>query len=458
VLAGVLYVVHPAMVEVVSWVSSQFDLQMTFWLLLTTYASLFSKKDQYSFICSMTFFFFACCSKESCVFFPLYFMVFQYFIAEAGGENKISSPKFIERWAADIVGMMVGGSIYLAFRVSVLPGNPSNIFRVGAVHLYLEAARSLFWYVKISLMPFYEIGIHYKDAKEYDAVFFGWGGSAVLFAVVISIWIYPVIGLMGMCFIIALAPALLTITSGYSVAFVSERYLSYPVVFLIIQATIYISVLYKKFTISRSFSFFLCIASFLILFYMGVYSGSLVGAWKSDFSLWSQMLKIDPNEPHARNQMAAMYAEEGLCEKMNAIAKPNSEHSVGMQIAIARCYKEKDPQFAIEQLNILLDGKEKIRENEFYNLLSTLAAANANLGNYDKSVEIYRDMVVTYPARYKIHMSLSDVLLRACHEKESQAEFEYAISRVPESSRADWDRARSSSLRRYARNCKAAVN
>lgn len=452
-LSGILYVVHPAMAEVVSWVSSQFDLQMTFWLLLLFFLSMLKKSAWISLAGSMVCYFFACSSKELSVFFPLVFIAQHYFIFCINKRENSGLLVLLKERLPDLVGMMMGGCVYLAFRMHCLGGNPLNIFRVSASDLYLEAVRSLCWYFKLSIMPFYGMGMHFKDGHEYSSFWYAIGGSAILMATLLSLRFYMALGLIGLCFIIALAPALLTVTAGYSVTFVSDRYLSYPLSFLIIQLCLLAGCARWKFSCEGFLPRFLWGVIFFLVFEMAFYSFQLAKNWSSDLAIWAQTLEVNPNVQYARSQVVATYAEMGLCEKAEQIAAKKTDTTVTAMIAVARCHLEKSPEFSLKQMESLLGANGALGEHDFYNVLTTMAIANTNLGNYDKAVEIYRDVLSAYPERYKIHWSLSQVFLRACREDESRKEFDAGYIFVPQAAKSEWTQLYAKSVEEAALVC-----
>ncbi|HQQ61975.1 MAG TPA: hypothetical protein PLF22_00220 [Pseudomonadales bacterium] len=437
-LAGVLYVVHPAMAEVVGWISSQFDLQMTFWILLIIFVSMIEKHYLLSGLCSMVLYFFACSSKEMSALFPIVFIIFHYFVRCVFGAENTNMPRLIREKTPELLGFFLGGCIYLVLRTTCVGVGSVKISHGDFVDYFFDVMRALFWYTKLSILPFYGMGMHFKAVGQYNDQLYAIGGGAIFIGTLVALRCYKPLGLMGISFIISLAPALLTVNAGYSVTFVSDRYLSYPLSLLIIQACIWMGSLSQQINMTRFFSRFLVVVSLILLVEMAIYSSQLSRIWKSDLAIWRHTLEVSPDVSYARSQVVAAYVEMGNCEKAEEVAGKSKTSTVTAMIAIARCNLEKNPQFALQQMEDLLAANGAIGEHDFYNVLTTLAIANSNLGHYEKAIEIYRDVLAAYPSQYKTHWSLALTYLHACRESEARSEFESGLSFVPQAARAEW--------------------
>lgn len=172
----VLYGLHPALIETVAWVGTQFDLLATGFMLLGTYAALaLSLRPLRAFAVGACYFF-AFCSKESAAIFPMIVLLVDWIVfarSSTGADMSLLRRNFIQRNSPVFIALLIAGAAYLLFRyyglgylVQPVPTYGGELSFLGTIQKFSMTYLS---YVKILVYPWTGLNpIHSFDATYFE--------------------------------------------------------------------------------------------------------------------------------------------------------------------------------------------------------------------------------------------------------------------------------------------------
>jgi len=113
-----LYGLHPALIETVSWIGCQFDLIATLWTLLGLIANVTLRRRMVRAAALTFVFFLAACSKESAISLPLLVVLFDWLLFSGRADQGVitSMKTMLARNGLAYVGILLAGIAYLVFR------------------------------------------------------------------------------------------------------------------------------------------------------------------------------------------------------------------------------------------------------------------------------------------------------------------------------------------------------
>ena len=245
--AGLVYALHPALVEGVAFVSSRFDLMVTCCLLLLLLLDLRLPPSLVRLPVLGGAFFLAALSKEMAValvaVLPFWYLARKQDSRRPGSAWR-SRPGLLRSALLTATGCLLGGLAYLALRFhalgALLPATAEGSIHVGGPlqHLLL-AGRSLATYARLMLWPFGgQAPIHFARLPVPLDELWAWlalGGCGLLGAgLVWLIRVQPRSGWLATAALFALAPVShlmpLALSGG---AYVAERFLVFPLALLV---------------------------------------------------------------------------------------------------------------------------------------------------------------------------------------------------------------------------------
>jgi protein O-mannosyl-transferase len=237
VVAGLLYGLHPALIEGVAFISSRFDLLLTFFLLLALLAEVKAVGWRRPLLVGAAFLL-AALSKEMAVAFVLVLPLWRLARGQA-----VAAKESLTVYAA----VFVAGLVYLGLRFAalgyLLTAAPERSLEAGTpLQHFLLVGRSLGEYLLLIFWPFTSLTpIHYGRLPLPPGSLAAWlSVAAVIGALVI---LYKQIGQrpkavwLALAALIALLPVsnILPLELGGG-AFVAERFLLWPLVLVVLAA------------------------------------------------------------------------------------------------------------------------------------------------------------------------------------------------------------------------------
>ena len=157
-VAGLIYGLHPALVENVAWISDRFDLMMVLFVLLTLVSVSSDASIRRRSVGVAVLSLCALLSKESAVVLLVILPLWWILITD----STRSARQFAEAaWKSDFLplgaGLLLGMAAYLLLRLSVLSHyyqNDSIMSAGSALQHVLLVAKTIGWYVGLAVWPF----------------------------------------------------------------------------------------------------------------------------------------------------------------------------------------------------------------------------------------------------------------------------------------------------------------
>jgi hypothetical protein len=318
--AMLFYGLHPALIEPVAWISSQFDLLVTLFTLLGILANLALSNILARSLTVATCFFLAACSKESAVSFPLLLLIADWLEPAATTQ---SSPRFafalLRRQWPVYLSVLVAGAAYLALRhagvgslvVDTGHATTSSLPQLQHVGVaFLEYWKLLLWPMT-GLNP-----IH--PWPDWQSSEFGWQAWTAMICAVcvasITAWLLykrqPLGGLMS-GFAAALLPVLHIVPIHFDDSAYHERYATTAIAFVCALLPV---VLARPIDKNRprasvtAYFLFGCIAWLLLA---TVNIRATLPLWSNEVRLWRWALAQNPASVVAKNYLLSTYIEQG---------------------------------------------------------------------------------------------------------------------------------------------------
>ena len=331
--AGLLYGLHPVLVEGVAFVWSRFDLLLTFFLLLTLLADRLLEGNPWRTWAVAGGFLLAALSKEMAAGFVLALPAFH--LAVVGAKNRREAGEVL-RANAGVYGAVFGaGVVYLGIRwaalghlVSYLEG--ARMETGNPVQVLLTAARTVFELVSLVAWPFFRLSpIHYVDLPLDPTDPFAWGslaflilGAAVLY---LSVRSHPRVVWLMVAGLVSLAPVanLIPLELGGGTLY-AERFLVFPTVFFVLAVSRLLLLLTVPSADSRAGRIFrVAGAGWLLLSVITIWA--TIPNWSSPLRLWTWAVDRAPASSLAWSNLSLEYIEMGDYETGLAL----SERAIG---------------------------------------------------------------------------------------------------------------------------------
>lgn len=344
-LAGLLFALHPAVVENVSWISDRFDLLMAFFILLALACERFLQRAAVRLGIQCLCLLGALLSKETGVVLLVLLPLWQIVLRLQSGDSLLAIGQRFVRWPSmrQYLSLCLVVLIYLGFRYAALGflyQGDSQIAPGTFIQHLLLIGKTLGWYACLLLVPFLQVSpVH--PAVTPIALSDGYAWLGLVMSGLLVAWIIRGVyrqhtwaGLILMA-LVALAPVanLLPLTIGDNL--VHDRYLIMPIVFVALALTL---CLYKSsHPLSQSFVFIWLLAA-------AVTVALTVPRWASNISLWEWAYDMHPTSKIAsRNYLLALANAQRHTEVITLgaqlIAQDKRDPSLPQNMALAMMRK-----------------------------------------------------------------------------------------------------------------------
>jgi hypothetical protein len=327
-----LFGLHPALIETVSWIGCQFDLVTTLLILLGLTANAYLQRPLLRAAALSLIFFLAACAKEAGVVFPMLVVLFDAALFARIPDRSISAivRTLLRRNLAAYVGMIVAALAYLALRHWALSvsGAPKMIGTVMWFAQFQEICLTYLCYLKVIVWPMAGIGpMHPENAALFRAV----TSTSLLTCIaaigiaVASLYLATMrgnaLGFIILAVSIALLPVLRIIPVSFDHNLYHERY-----------ATLAIAMCCALIPLIRwPGSMALGIAGRVgrllvpvaIIFWLAlcvVDIRTLLPYWQNDIALWRWAIAVDPQSLVAKDNLLLSYERSGRLVEAQAFA------------------------------------------------------------------------------------------------------------------------------------------
>lgn len=445
-LTGLLYGLHPALIEPVAFVSSRFDLMATCFLLLALIADLRLSILWVRVALVALAFLLAALSKEIAVSFALMLP----FLHLSMIRTNSSSLRFLvaQSWSrgniAVYIGIGISGIVYLLLRANVIP----NILDLdalpldqtgGALQHVLLVGLSAFEYARLTLFPFFTVSpVHPVTLPVPISQLNAWLGLGLLSGLVAvstvllrqgrsAGWL-PVAVIACFLPILGLLPAARPLD-----AFYAESFLVFPVAIVLLSLLPLILhglSLIQHTRNSTNAKLVLLVIGFWLL--LSLISNIItLPLWKNDITLWSWAEKRTPHNMLVQNNLTSGYLLRE--EYPQALVHASRARTIDLQSGVAW----NNTGLALTSLGKLTEGEVAHRkavsiDPKRNRYLTSLADNLSKQEKLNEAEIVYRESLSFEAKDTYSRIKLANLLVLQNRKSEAIAEFKRALAELPE--------------------------
>jgi tetratricopeptide (TPR) repeat protein len=445
-VAGLLYGLHPALIEGVAFISSRFDLLMTTFLLSALLGDHTlrgcSARLRRPLVVGLAFLL-AALSKEMALAFALA-LPFWHLASnteEQSPNTKASLQRIFKQNIPVYAAVVIAGLIYLGIRYASLGYllvslESSHIARGAAWQHLLLVARSLAGYIGLVVWPFTSLTpIHYSQLPIPANDIVAWLSLGLLGLLSAGlIWLlrrYPQPAWLLLGGVVALFPVanLLPLELGGG-AFIAERFLLFPLVLFILAG---VSLFRELEQAGHPIAHPLTTAALTVWLILSLAVVQLnLPNWQDDLSLWTWAARRAPHSSMPPTNLSLEYIHRGNYQRSLQLAEAainldpgnaNAWNNAGLALFFLQDYPQAQQAFALA-LELAPDSAL------FWN---NLAGALREQGELRQAEEILLDQALPLdPNLPVIHQNLGIVYLKASRPDLAAIHLQEALRLLPE--------------------------
>jgi len=434
--AGLLFAVHPALVENVAWISDRFDLAMAFLILLALLCDRRLSRPVARAATAAALFVLALLCKETAVVLLVLMPLWQALRKPAGDEPPTERPGPWSRADAGVwVAMLFALLAYLALRYGALGylyQSDSAMARGSSLQHLLLVGKTIGWYFALAVWPFgLTLPVHPGQTPlplDDPWAWAGLGGSVAAGIVLVVLlrrprWRRPALA-AGMA-LMALAPVsnLVPLTIGDNL--VHDRYLILPVAFLVLALALAWDACRRPFGLALPAAAWAAAAAVSVV--------ALVPHWESNMTLWSWAYAAQSGSRIASENYVAALVNANRNEETVAAAeavlalRPDARSTVhNLALALARLGRYDEAERAVRRAIELQAGggaKDHLDMSEAQNLLGYICLRQ---GRIDEAERALRLSIALTPYLTRPHYNLAVLLYQRGERAEGDRELAFA--------------------------------
>lgn len=473
-LPAVLYAVHPAMVEPVSWIAGRFDLAVTFFLLLAIYQSLLPRRTGADVLAALALLLALLC-KEMAITMPGLLLILLRWSAplnETWPEffRRISAKSWWRFWAL-LTGAIV---LYLGLRWAV-QGGPLG--KIRAPYMTLDVygrlaltGEAVLFYLKATWLPFF------FGAPVYPLASVNWAGWEQWIRIPLALAPMIVVGMiirfpkqaltLGIgAWLVALLPVLHIVPLPFTNVG-HDRFLAVPLIFwclMFSRLPVQGSTAGVRWARVLILPLAIWIAGSIMI------SRATIPLWANDLTLWSWAYHKYPGTGEVRNNYlvaANRFGAVDVAEKLVSFESGQMppEYSINKAVYYLRA---SQPGKALEVLRALENAlasphRDHSSSDEYLNgfrapqydgnlpggLYSTLAEVYFSLENFSLALRMARIALLYQPAAPVAHFYKAMALYGLNRMSEAESAFLIARSLEVSTNRSAFSELRERFLRK----------
>ena len=435
--AGLIYGLHPGLIEAVSWISDRFDLMMVMFLLLALLVDVQIRNTVVRAALIGLLFLLAALCKETTVVFaamlPLWHLALNN---KSGASLRTALASLLERDALRTYGaVFLAGLIYLAIRLAslgMLYTPDAQMAGGNIVQHVLLVAKTLGWYALLLFWPFGHLSPVHPGATPIALEDpFAWLSLVALLilacGIIYSIRKQPKAGYLLLATLAALAPVsnIVPLTIGDNI--VHDRYLILPVAMLSLAMAAWLGTMTRE-------SMRRIAAPMVILWAVAGCAAIvvLVPYWANNLTLWKWAYENAPESKVARGNYvwALANAKDDLKvleigPQILALSPDNAATMHNMSLSLMHLGRyEEAKAYSIEAIRHFepTDPKLRLDISEAYNLLGYL---NMRLGKWDEAEQALSEAVRITPYLTRPHFNLAMLYLDRGRNASAQKEIDF---------------------------------
>jgi hypothetical protein len=420
-IAGLLFALHPALVENVAWISDRFDLMMVFFVLLALVCELRVRYPSTRAAVVGVLFMLALLCKETAVVLLALLPLLQGMrrltgvnwrrwpqVFHGSGDGKV--------WAALLLALLG----YLALRYSALGyfyQDDSAMARGTGIQHLLLMGKTFVWYALLALWPFGQVlPVHPAQTPVAIGDPWAWLGLAGLIASCAGLALVllrkprarrPAL-VCAMAFV-ALVPVLNLVPLTIGDTLVHDRYLILPIAFLALALAMVWDAGKRRYLIAVPTGAW-GVAALVAL-------AGLVPNWENNLTLWSWAYAQHPESRIARDNYVAALVNANRNEDTVAVARkllalgpevPETTHNLALALArLGRLDEAERVALRAIELYPGTGSKGRLDVGEAYNLLGYIYLKQ---GRSSEAEQALRQSIVLAPYLTRPHYNLALLL------------------------------------------------
>jgi protein O-mannosyl-transferase len=313
-VAGIVYALHPSLVESAAWISARFDASLTFLCLVALLVDRTVRSVRMRIIGIFILFLAAALCKEMAVGWAAALFFWHLMFAQPGAGWRERLGNIVrEGRLATYCAILVAGLIYLAIRTATAGLPHREPMAIGGLEHLRLIANTLGEYLTMTFYPFVGNGPVHRLQAPIEFGRNAWLGTMGFIAYAISAILalgrratWAVV--LPCCFFTALLPVLNLIVLGIKDNYVQERFLTLPLVFFAMWCALTLSWLwFVAATHARAGKLVagLFAVVWLLLCLTSVRMTRPI--WKDDLSLWTFAYHRQPDSHMASTNLLQAY-------------------------------------------------------------------------------------------------------------------------------------------------------
>lgn len=445
-LAGLLYGIHPALIEGVSWISARFDLLTATFGLLALCADRCAKSLLVRAVLGPIFFLCAALCKEM-ILGLLLLLPFWHWANMPSPISFFSALRRREHYLV-YLAYVIAGLLYLVLRVQSIPA----VLDAGMIAApqdvtgrFLLIGKTLARYFELALWPFSRISpIHYLAQDPLPTDIEAWVGWALVAATIFAVWLSKararMLALYIACFWIALLPVSQLARLSIGDSFAAERFLQFPMVFVALMAAHGAAIAVAA---GRRAVWLAAAVSALWLFMAVLAQLLVVPAWRSEDTLWSYAYSRAPQSRVTTANLLSCLIDRGEWDRARAFAETLRERQGGSLHAnqqIAYAYLLSVQGEHEQALNYVRAAGGMDYSTDFtaeLSLRNTWGQIALNAGALDEALDQFERIIVLAPQSADAYYYSGLALEALGKTPEALAHYERAYTLAPASA-AQW--------------------
>lgn len=450
-VTAILFAVHPMHVESVAWIAERKDVLYTFFLLLCfhTYISYINArrpilKGLYWLAFTLSFLL-SWHAKFTAVIIPPLLFLIDYVL-----RRRFTIWLILEKLpilvftSTEVYRMAFGAHARMDFHGKKLVESLHQTYRYSIFEKSLLASYALMFYlirfvmpVKLSAIVPYPV----KSEGVFPMEYYMAAVVVVVLLVGIAIFLYRLKKnrreyIFGFLFFLISISIFLHFVSIKGVVVVADRYTYVPYIGLSLMVGLFLSNIEQRKLKNILWGVFIIVVGILSI---STFQRNKV--WKDNITLYSNVLKNNPNVLEALNNRGNAYNSRGNY----ALAIEDFNRGLKIQPSFKSFYNNRaQSYFQLDSLELALEDLESAIRLDPYYLEAYLNQAQVltSMEAYGEAVKVYSQAIEQAPYRALIYISRASAYLELDRVEEAMADYEKAIEVHPKSYKAFYELGR----------------
>ena len=442
-LAGILYALHPALIQSVAWLSCRFDLLLTLFGLSMLMADGVMTPGRLRSAALGLLFFLAALSKESAVVLPALLLIWRILLQQAGA---IAGQPLLTR--AEAVSIVMTGMAYLALRMQAIGGLHAMPLPSLPLPEHLAIVlKSLGTYLQLTLAPFTNLNPFHRLPESlawHDTQI--WTGACGLALLALAGLRKPsrTACLLALCYLTALLPVLNLLRLHMAESFVHERFLTLPLAFACMLAALLVGHAWQWANTQRMTRVALpsMIVAWLIASVATLYS--VMPNWRSNLQLWAWAVQSNPQMELAQSNYLASLNQAGKSEEaihftQALLRQQDGKLALQHRLAYARALSDSGQQLpALDQVWLAIStAPDTLPPLYLARLCAESGWMQLARGRHETAAHMLRHAIQLNPEPVEPHYNLGIALAAGGHEAEARLILQQALQRMPPTTATD---------------------